>query len=171
MKTHTKFLAFGLSALLMLSLLSGCEDEGPEPIDESGYLGDYIGFHRLVDSVNFYPVLGTEIDYSFYDTLKVTSGADPTDGLIYALSGYLNGNIIEIDLSKATANITPVNVGTVLIGSTTLKNTKMINGSNVTWNDDKSIAFVKLLATVTVNLGGTDIPISNVRLHGDFIRN
>lgn len=170
MKTHTKFLVFTFSVLITLFSLSGCGSEGPEPIDESVYLGDYIGFHRLVDSVSLKPVLGDDIDYSFYDTLKVTSGDDPTDGLIYALSGYLNGKKIEVDLRKTANNITPVLIGTVAIGDVTLENTKVNNGSNATWNDPKTSVNIKLNASVTIKIGSVNVPVSGIRLWGDFVK-
>ena len=158
---------FALSAFFGISvlLLSSCT---PDPVeyDETGYTGTYTGYHRLVDSANLTHLLG-DIDYSFLDTLVVTNGTSNTDGKIYAKSSYLGGNIIEIDISKTSSNITPKMIGTLNIESTVLTDAKIGSGSTATWNATKDIANVKINAGATY---GVIVLPPSIRLWGDFTK-
>lgn len=164
MKKQRLFLSIAFTAITSLFFI-GC-GEDPVVYDESGYPGTYTGYHRLVDSASLSPLLG-DIDYSFYDTLEVTNGSSNTDGKVYAKSAYLGGNIIEIDISKTSANITPKLIGTITIPPTTLTDAKIGSGSAASWNTDKTLVSVKLNAGATY---GVIVLPPSLRLWGDFTK-
>lgn len=157
---------FAFAAILSSAILPSCTPDEPTTYDESGHLGTYVGYHRLVDSVSLSAFLG-DIDYSFYDTLVVTNGTVNNDGKIYAKSAYLGGNIIEIDISKSPSPLTPKIIGTLNIDATVLTDAKIGNGSTATWNASKTNVNVKINAGATY---GVIVLPPSLKLYGDFVK-
>lgn len=165
MKKQILFLTVTFAVLL--SVLSGC-DPKPKTYDETGYPGTYYGKHYLADSDFIQGIIGDPTATVIYDdTLIITNGADATDGKINAKSSLLGGGTIEIDISTGTA--TPVFLGNIEVLGTTLKNTKLTSGKG-TWNTDKTQLSTQLVANVTYNFNGTDIPLSGFKINGQFTK-
>lgn len=162
MKKQILFLTVTFAVLL--SVLSGC-DPKPKTYDETGYPGTYYGKHYLADSDLIQGISNPTATVIYDDTLIITNGADATDGKINAKSSLLGGGTIEIDISTGTA--TPVFLGNIEVLGTTLKNTKLTSGKG-TWNSDKTQLTTQLVANVTYDFNGTDIPLSGFKINGQF---
>ncbi|HRG36724.1 MAG TPA: hypothetical protein PK355_10565 [Chitinophagales bacterium] len=165
MKKQT--LLFTVAVLLSALFITGCGDDTPKTYDESQHIGIYTGKHALADSAALRTILeDPDLDVFFDDSLTITNGSSTTDGKLTAVSKYLNGKIIEIDLAKSTSNITPTSIGSLTFGPVTLNNVKLNTGSNATWNGSITIASTNLVAAV--DFGAiTGIP---VRINGTFTK-
>ena len=170
MKPHTQINQLKMFFVLLTGLLSGCSgNNNIVPIDESGYVGTYTGYHRLVDSANLKDIINDpNMQYSIYDTLTVSYGADSTDGIIYAASSYLNKKTFEVNTTLPTNNVTPVFLGVLNLEYITLTDVKVATGSNAIWNTDKSHLNTALLAGATY---GPIVLPPVLKLNGDFVKN
>ena len=157
------FLSFVLAAGFVATFLTGCGDD-PDPVDESGYLGPYTGFHFLVDSATLKSLIpgGDTISFLFPDTLTVTNGSSIDDGNLDVESKLLN-KTISINVKSTSNNITPVTFGSLVVGNTTFTGAKITSGTG-TWNASKTTATTQLIASATY--AGFTIP--NVKLNGSF---
>ena len=164
MKKQT--LLFTVAVLLSALFITSCGDDTPKTYDENSYIGLYLGQHALADSNTLRAIPGLEdIDVFYSDSLNVTNGGSTTDGKIYAVSSYLNGKSIEIDIAKTSTNITPTLIGSLIFGPVTLTNVKVTSG-NATWNTDTTVVQTNLVASVS--FGPIDVP--NLRINGTFTK-
>lgn len=165
MKKHSLF--FALAVIFSALFISSCGDNTPTTYDESQHIGIYTGKHALADSVALRTILeDPDLDVFFDDSLTITNGASTTDGKLVAVSKYLNGRSIEIDITKTSSNITPTSVGSLTFGPVVLNNVKLNAGSNAVWNSSITIANTNLVAAV--DFGAiTGIP---VRINGVFTK-
>ena len=165
MKKQSLF--FTIAVIFAAFFITSCGDDTPTTYDESQHIGLYTGKHALADSVALRTILeDPDLDVFFDDSLTITNGASTTDGKLVAVSKYLNGKSIEIDITKTTSNITPTSIGSLIFGPVTLNNVKLNAGSNAVWNSTFSIANTNLVAAV--DFGAiTGIP---VRINGTFTK-
>lgn len=165
MKKQTFLLT--ITFITILSFLSGCGTK-PPTYDETGYPGTYYGKHYLADSNFIRGIIGDPTATVVYDdTLVITNGADATDGKVNAKSSLLGGGTIEIDINSGAA--TPVFLGNIEVLGTILKNTKLTSGKG-TWNSDKTLLSTQLVANVTYDFNGTDIPLTGFKINGQFAK-
>jgi hypothetical protein len=170
MKPHTHINHLKMLFVLLTGLLSGCSGTNEIlPIDESGYVGMYTGYHYLVDSNNLKPIINDpNLIYQIYDTLTVSRGTDSTDGVVYASSSYLSGKTFEVNTTLPSNNVTPIFLGDLKLQYITLTNSKVDNGSHATWTTDKTHLNTFLLAGATY---GPIVLPPVLKLNGDFVKN
>lgn len=168
MKKLSFLLSLTFATIISAIFLSGCSKPVDPTFDETDFIGTYYGDHYLADSNFIRGIIGDPTATVKYgDTLIITNGSGTTDGKINAKSSLLGGGTIEINIETGTA--TPVFLGNIDVLGTTLKNTKLTSGKG-SWNDDKTQLSTQLVANVTYNFNGTDIPLNGFKINGVFIK-
>jgi hypothetical protein len=149
--------------------LTGCNDDPKvTPIDESAYLGTFIGKHYLADSASLRLLVGQDENMIYDDTLTITTGASTSDGIVSAQSTLLSGRSLEVNLADNT--MPPKLLGDLTILSTTLKDVKVNTGSTASWGTNNASVTTHLAATVTYLFNGSPIEKLPVTINGSFVK-